>query len=240
MKYILIGDIHGKLEIVETMLSSFPDHIKVFVGDYLDSFDRSPDACVQCLQMVLDAIKSREDVIGLIGNHEWSYLERAMICSGYNETTQALVNSIGHKRILDTLKKYLWIDENVLVTHAGASKRYFETIEELKDCLENDKGLKSIGYSRGGGSVCGGIYWCDYWNEYEDIPGITQVCGHSAYRPYLPMKSGGELERYPEGIVKVDHCWNIDCLDRVFEVLEYNTETKQFSIINMKGGEYHE
>ncbi len=41
MKVLFVGDIHGRLEIMEQVEREFPNHLKVFVGDFVDSFDRS-------------------------------------------------------------------------------------------------------------------------------------------------------------------------------------------------------
>ena len=39
MKTIIVGDLHGRIEIAEQLLKE--DCNIVFIGDYLDSFDRS-------------------------------------------------------------------------------------------------------------------------------------------------------------------------------------------------------
>ena len=73
-KTIVVGDIHGHVDSVEKALA-FDGNV-VFVGDYLDSFSQSVDNQILCLKMVLDAIEEEPDrVVGLIGNHEMSYLD---------------------------------------------------------------------------------------------------------------------------------------------------------------------
>lgn len=101
-KTLVVGDLHGRWEIVEAALK-FNGNI-VFVGDYLDSYTRSPYECCRCLSMVLDACESMTNVTALFGNHEESYL--GMPCSGHNVQTQTEVNMFYRDRMLDNFKYY--------------------------------------------------------------------------------------------------------------------------------------
>ena len=211
MKYLVIGDTHGKLEYVEELLSEkWLGHHKVFVGDYVDSFDRSMEDQIAIVKMLLSAVIERDDVTCLIGNHELSYIKSGMECSGRRSTTKYIMRNL-KTSILRHFKRHLYLDDNLLVTHAGASANCFKDREELDECLGND-GVKlyNIGFARGGYSFWGGIFWCDFWREFKEMEGLIQIVGHSAHRP----------EGEDEGIVLRNNCYNIDCLDRVTQVLE--------------------
>lgn len=223
MKYICIGDIHGKIGIVDTMLSSkFDGYHKIFLGDYVDSFTESTENMLKCVKTLLEA-SEREDVTVLLGNHELSYLKEGMKCSGHRGTTRYGMVHLKDE-ILSKFKTHFWLTTDILATHAGASGSLFSNIEELKQALDEDnKKLYNIGSARGGWSPVGGIFWCDYWDEFEELEGLTQIVGHSSYRP----------EGQPKGIGKQNNCFNIDCLDRIEEVLIVDTDKEDvFKIVN--------
>jgi diadenosine tetraphosphatase ApaH/serine/threonine PP2A family protein phosphatase len=72
MATIAIGDIHGFLAPLSTLLSHIlevatADDTVVFLGDYID---RGPESC-QCLDAIVSFTKeTRATVVGLLGNHE--------------------------------------------------------------------------------------------------------------------------------------------------------------------------
>jgi len=229
MKYLVIGDIHGKLELVQELLSdNFKEYHKIFVGDFLDSFDRSSDACVQTLRTVLNAVVGRKNVTALLGNHELSYIRSGMQCSGYDTKTEYHIKHL-KAEVLRWFKRYVYITDEILVTHAGATEQLFPNKKILKEKLEaDDPSLYNIGRYRGGHSPVGGIFWCDYWAELEPIEGLTQIVGHSAARPQ---------GRY-EGVVSQVGIYNIDCLDRITEALVVDTADSSLKVINFMDKDY--
>ena len=106
----------------------------------------------------------------------------------------------------------------VLVTHAGVTQKWLDTIEldlNLIMLHDNESEWNMIGRARGGGHRCGGPVWCDYWAEFKPIPGIKQVFGHTQHRKV------GEAR----GVVTQDgKNFNIDCLDTSNEVLVWSPE----------------
>jgi len=65
-KYVFVGDLHGKVEEVERALAM--DGTTIFVGDYLDSFDRSIGDQRKTLELVMDGVASGK-AKALLGNH---------------------------------------------------------------------------------------------------------------------------------------------------------------------------
>jgi len=92
---VIIPDLHGKVEVIKLALNQ-TKYFPVFLGDYLDSFTRTPEEQVEGLQLVLDAITTGR-AIGLLGNHELSYLEFSMRASGYELQTNELLESYALK-----------------------------------------------------------------------------------------------------------------------------------------------
>ncbi len=225
MKYIVCGDTHGKIEIVRHLLSGeYVGYHKVFVGDYVDSYDRSVGNQVSIVQELLQSCRDRDDVTCLLGNHELSYMMNKMQCSGHKYATKVHMDLL-IPEIETTFKTHLYITAGVLVTHAGATQQMFPNKEYLRNCLTtNADMLYHIGRARGGTNKVGGIFWCDYWEEFEPIPNLIQIMGHTAHRPH------GE----PRGIVMRDNAINIDCLDRVREVLIVETSVAGMKIEAIK------
>ena len=190
-----IGDIHGRVEAVEAALKL--SGRKIFVGDFVDSFDRSVKDQVRCLHLILDAIDSGE-AEAVFGNHELSYISR-LRCSGWNIAMDAQINHGGlWRELVDKFKPYVLIEPEgqierpILVTHAGFSNFIFETFhltlenfrDNLRDWTRPDllfEGTPAyhIGRTRGGNAAVGGIYWCHFPHEFVPVPGLDQVFGHT-------------------------------------------------------------
>ena len=203
MKYNFVGDLHGKWEDVEEALTH--DGHVVFVGDYMDSFDRSIDDQERTLLLVLDAIE-RGKATGLFGNHELSYLTMAHRCSGYNLDADAMI--IPHKqRMINLLKTHLIIEPDWYITHAGVHPYVWEQ-QTLADVSLADTTTAEhwIGASRGGNQWVGGIWWCDFNMEFLPILGISQIFGHTSY--------GGHNIRTSHSIEDNTKNYCIDCLDQ--------------------------
>ncbi|NIU00684.1 MAG: hypothetical protein GWN01_07025, partial [Nitrosopumilaceae archaeon] len=90
---------------------------------------------------------------------------------------------------LNLLKNYAWCDD-WLCTHAGLSNNFFnaysypyEEVDEFLGRYSLDGKLEPRLYNcsplRGGMDAYGGIVWCDY-DEFEPIPGVKQIFGHTA------------------------------------------------------------
>ena len=69
MKYFVIGDIHGRYDLLEKLLieadRQYPDAMRIFLGDMVD---RGPDSfkVVECVKKLTESGKA----IALLGNHE--------------------------------------------------------------------------------------------------------------------------------------------------------------------------
>lgn len=219
METVVVGDIHGKLEVTKKFLSMADDNTRVvFVGDYLDSFTESPDDQVECLLAVLQAMTSGKNVLALKGNHEISYLNPRQVCSGWKQVTQCLIDSVGKAYIEDNLLEYVWIeggDTPILISHGGVSALHFPkdpqdiSVRDVEEWLLHSNNVAGVGRARGGYQEIGGIFWCDWWREFEPVPAIRQIVGHSSARPRGAY----------EGVVTNGDNYNIDCLDRVNEYL---------------------
>lgn len=222
-KVLIIGDLHGRLSIVEKAFRS--GYKCVFIGDYLDSYDKSPMEQVETLGAVLGAVGGKPDMYtALIGNHELSYLDRDMQCSGYTVQTQMYLK-VFQNDIEKYLKPYTYVG-NFLVSHAGVSQAFLEHNDITLDEYLTKGDYNQIGYTRGGAHQIGGLYWCDWFQEFEPIPGQPQIVGHSGYRP--PGSYEGILER--------DGNFNVDCYEYKEQFLLVDEDTSEVRVITLEEG----
>lgn len=130
MKYNIIGDIHSR-EIWKKLVRE--DCINAFVGDYFSPYYPYPfDYQTQVFIDILEFKNKHPETILLIGNHDedhWHIQERysRFNCEHVNEICQLFEDDKDKFQIAASL------ENKVLVTHAGVSKkwvnRYFKDIK---------------------------------------------------------------------------------------------------------------
>lgn len=221
MKTVIVGDIHGRFEYMKAFMSMASEDTQViFVGDFLDSFDRNVVDQMACLMMAVDARHRGENIKVCRANHEQSYLDPHARCSGWRQETQSMVDAYGKARIDEALLDWVWLEFHtlapILVSHAGVTANWFDMDPDnigqhhVQKWLETTPMLYAAGRARGGRALFGGVLWCDWWREFEPIPSIRQVVGHSNVR----------LQVENRGVVMKRDNYNIDCLERTNEYVE--------------------
>jgi len=123
------------------------------------------------------------------------------------------------------VKWHIIVDE-YLITHAGLLPAHVEhledkSLESINDFLNRqtvkaNKAMASgvnhwfwsAGQARGGFARHSGIVWTDWNYEFEPIPGIAQICGHS---------NGRNIRQF--GVVHPDN-WCIDCHLNEYLIIE--------------------
>lgn len=192
---------------------------KIFVGDFIDSFNKSPAQHGQCFRLVLDAIKAGQ-AEAIYGNHELSYFHLHHRCSGYDNARQQIMWGY-EAEIKEHFKPYIFLEHNFLISHAGLTTQIWEeaglTFESLPQALAEwwpDMGspMHRIGRFRGGPSNVGGMFWCDFEHEFEPVTGLYQIFGHTRGQGIRCIKTNTESS------------WCIDGLDKNLEFLEMEIE----------------
>lgn len=183
-KVRFVGDIHGQLGVLEQALDF--DGKVVFVGDFVDSFRKSPEDQYKCVKMVCEEI-ANGDVEAVFGNHELSYIyPQKMACSGWNGRMQTYFDHELRDLVLKHFKPFTVV-EGILVTHAGLTKQLWEdqhlTLENFPKVLtewweDHYSPFFQVGATRGGMWEFGGPLWCDQ-REFKAVPGLRQIFGHS-------------------------------------------------------------
>jgi predicted MPP superfamily phosphohydrolase len=144
---VVVGDLHGKVEIAEYWIKNREHRSIIFIGDYLDSFDRSIEDQYELLEMVLDAVENQENVYALMGNHELSYLlpERYQ-ASGYKHTLAAKIEHL-HQKMWKNLKLWL-VNNEFLISHAGFRPEFIDNVgyrlTKEEKLITIDEKLKTI------------------------------------------------------------------------------------------------
>ncbi len=192
-KLVIIPDIHNRCDAAEEIIQrEEPDRV-LFLGDYFDSFDDTVEDAGNTARWLAKSLQQKNR-IHLIGNHDLNYMtENPNIkCTGYSPDKHIAIDRchIEWKK----LEIYCWVDD-WLITHAGLSRKFYEWQRKKNDTVQNvirrarhdivniddmniTKEFLQAGVLRGGINKFGGIVWCDY-GEFEDIPDIKQVFGHT-------------------------------------------------------------
>lgn len=214
-RLLVIPDVHHKWKRAESIIESESPDMVVFLGDYFDDFGDSPEIAAGTARWLKRSLADRSRV-HLIGNHDLSYMSDLprLRCSGYGEDKHAAIAPCGID--WSRLEPFCWIGGGAwLCTHAGLSAPFLESIRpgataaDVGDVLEgarDDLGRVSdafhahpflqAGAARGGPSATGGIVWCDYEEEYEDVPGLRQIFGHTRGAEVRQGRGRGGAEHY--------------------------------------------
>lgn len=188
-KYIVIGDIHGRGSWVATEKYIKEGYKIIFLGDYMDTQD---DIDILSIHMnFLEIIRFKEDypndIILLVGNHDYSYLNPTGQCSGYRHQTQNFVNK-NEELFLNNLK-VLHRDGEFLFSHAGVSPVYLDennlTLEDLEKMKCDDDNLRFVWKGFRTNSYGDNYYQTPIWIRPESLIHSTkefpykQVVGHT-------------------------------------------------------------
>lgn len=196
---VFIGDVHGRdewIEIANEALLKFK-HI-VFVGDYVDSFDKRPVEIKHNLEAIIGfKIQNMDNVTLLLGNHDWAYIFDHTGISGFNWQVWQDYKKLFKDNI--DLFDVAWGYRNpntqkyTLATHAGLTEKFWikEVLPKIKDPEDKLHKLMDGGdiqkfeiheilnFLRGddilwkvgvmrGGSGTPGPLWADYMELLED------------------------------------------------------------------------
>lgn len=183
-KFRFVGDIHGQINVMRMALDCDADRI-IFCGDFVDSWKRAVSDQIACIELALNNIGDGR-VSAVWANHEWSYMEPKMRCSGFNLATEAHLIPL-KEDIRKKFKPFIY-EQETLVTHAGLTHQLWkehqlglDTFEQVLTEWSHDinSPFFNIGRARGGNDRYGGPLWCDFNHEFQPIPELKQVFGHT-------------------------------------------------------------
>ena len=210
MKKILsIGDIHGldvwkEFEDIPQLLTYSgvePEYdYYVFVGDYVDSFEKSNVEILFNLKEIIEFKRNYpKNVILLLGNHDIQYLTsyKEHGCTGFRPEAYFDLHEIFRKnrelfQLAFQIDNYVW-------THAGIHRGWYHydfpyTSTSIADdlniaFLENHKSIFQVSYLRGGFSTQGGPLWADKREtSIKPLKGYHQIVGHTRVSDIMEVK----------------------------------------------------
>jgi len=215
MKIAVIPDVHNKIRAVDRILASDSFDQVIFLGDIWDDFHDTPDDATDVARWVKGLVRDKR-ITFLWGNHDISYgfRNRAILCSGYGFGKDCAIWKILDERDF-SLWKFFWHAQGFLFSHAGLHPRFLPplwkekdiTTKNLKEYLshESSKCLIELNQDSGFhwffiagdarrhtpvGIPVGGLLWCDARTEFEPVPNLSQVFGHTAFKEYPTIISG--------------------------------------------------
>lgn len=195
MKTIIISDLHNRVDWVEPVLSSIQYDRVVFLGDYFDDFDDTVTDVKKVAKWLKRSL-SKPNRIHLCGTHDMRYRfpnNPFIRVSGNFVEKSKEINHIITKKDWNKLKLYC-CEQTFLLTHAGLHP-YIVGTNDFRQIIKpaTEKALQDVGngktniwldagVARGGSQPFGGITWLDWHDEFEPIPHLNQIVGHTQLR----------------------------------------------------------
>ena len=204
VSYIIIfPDIHGR-EFWRPIMRKYlgkPEYGFIFLGDYFDPYpfeNISETDALNNFRDMFNAFSNFDNVVWLIGNHDYHYLPWMFNEWGCRRSEQYL--DIISQFFQDNFDKFNIAyeqqvgDKKYLFTHAGVSSGWAKQFNEnvynaqfLNNLKYRDKfkQIWQIGWDRGGIDENGSPIWADlYEMQWSEIPeDIYQIFGHTLSAP---------------------------------------------------------
>lgn len=197
MKTLIIADLHNKVHWVEKCIEEVNPDLTVFLGDYFDSFDETPECARQTAQWLKKSI-NQPNRVHLLGNHDMPYrfpINFHLLCPGFTHEKSIIINEVlDSGELWRKTKSFYWVD-GWLLSHAGINLHLLHPIKgfDLDDLLKFEENslakcsagistpMFGCGRSRGGNNKCGGITWQDFDADFTPLEGINQIVGHTPH-----------------------------------------------------------
>ena len=210
-KILVLGDIHGRLCWLDIIEDERPD-LTVFLGDYVSTHE-GISAEQQCsnLEDILNYKEENPDkVILLRGNHDMQHLGYAWAeCSGFDRSVQNYMMEIKDRFL--RLTQWVYVEGDVVFSHAGISKVWMENVglddvNKINDMPPSEKfgfwPCKLSDYS--GNSATQPPTWIRPWTLIEYAFGdYTYVVGHTGFgrhtTPYIANINDECIKNYKAG-----------------------------------------
>lgn len=203
-KYItrlVVGDIHGHGDIFKTVYErENPDEV-IILGDYVDSYVKSPEEQEESLLTIVDIMENhKENKKGLfkmlLGNHDFHYILTSERYSGWNPRTFLLCKPIFSQLMDQNQLEPIYVDyvNKIIYSHAGLTQEWYDTkclnsLEEIKTiALPAFKFTYGKHMDRYGNDPANGPLWVrpeslckSLWKDSDGIE-WDQIIGHTRSR----------------------------------------------------------
>ena len=192
-KTLIVPDVHERIGTLRRILANLagPDTPVVFLGDWFDSFDGVASSMAETIGWLNDNTCNPLFTF-LWGNHDlhYAYQMDGLRCSWYSGERDRMIRAAG----VDFGRfQFSVVVDGWLCTHAGVHPSLLPALRPGRDAARLHEQILAAtahpwvtvppilqaGYTRGGRQPVGGITWLDWEAEFEPIPGIFQIVGHS-------------------------------------------------------------
>jgi hypothetical protein len=197
---LVIPDVHQNFERAEEIVAAHGAACAsvVFLGDYLDCYEKPGEESMRTTVAWLRSSMRDPRRFHLLGNHDLAYLfcSPDTYCSGWDERRQAVFDEeVGAD--LDWMREHLPLAVQAglwVLSHAGFGPRCRDaSVAQLLEwaghahrALPRQGGrnpvhpLNGCGRVRGGDQSEGGLAWLDWRYEFQPLPGVHQMVGHTS------------------------------------------------------------
>ena len=192
MRTVIISDLHNRVNWVEPVLSSLDFDKVIFLGDYFDEFNDTLDSIINSAKWLKQSL-SIPGRVHLFGTHDIWYRfpnNPFLQASGNTVINSKAINKILTEKDWKKIKLY-HCEQKFLLTHAGlhpyiiGKNDFHQVIRPAteKALLDAEDGKVNpwldSGFAREGIQPFGGITWLDWNFEFEPIPNLNQIVGHT-------------------------------------------------------------
>jgi hypothetical protein len=224
IRTLILSDLHNNWDRAEKIIKHVaPDKI-VFLGDYFDNWGDDYRIATETADWLGSSLEQKNR-IHLMGNHDTNYAfgHRSYKCSGYEAGKDYAINALLSEDDWRKLPLHTWVG-SWLCSHAGVHNHFYtkygsgkdfkawltETCDEALQVAFAGKPAVPIlmaGMSRGGRELHGGIDWCDA-DEFEPVPGVNQIFGHTPQQKPRWITTGSplSLQHSRNLCLDVSHC----------------------------------
>lgn len=205
MKTLVIPDIHERWEKTRRILDKYESEVDhtYFLGDWYDYWTLSLYDVENTAKLHKECLNHPNRTV-FWGNHDLPYRYRkiqGLQCSGHNPFKYSKLDEIIKPEDWNKIKLCEFVN-GYLLSHAGIHNWYLQAyskeeqvlsrdeilnvlngfVDECKHKLDNESSMHFLvgaGRSRGGMQKIGGITWLDWNKEFQPIPGLNQIVGHT-------------------------------------------------------------
>ena len=200
-KLIIVPDVHGR-GFWREAVKSHPEALFVFLGDYLDPYPHEGiemDEAIAGLKDIIEFKRENPDKVVLLwGNHDLHYLYPEMMGSRFDVDKAPEIADLLYRNqdLFQLCIECEAGEKRFLFSHAGICqswlRKYYPeidpdsitagTINSLLLREDFEKAFSAVSFYRGGDELAGSPVWADveeHVAEYNRIPGVVQVFGHS-------------------------------------------------------------
>jgi predicted MPP superfamily phosphohydrolase len=153
---LIIPDIHHKTRVVNNIRAAHPGTPAIFLGDYFDDFDDTPENMSTTCEWLKTALKDPADVF-LLGNHCFAYLSYEMgvrwgFCSGWTVAKQQVFHEYFPGDALLRHCQWAMRAQDWLISHAGLSNDLYrafskrKTVEESLEAVREQIRQENLGF----------------------------------------------------------------------------------------------